>query len=140
MSVADSLNKIKQLKAYQEQISLILLICLSASLGYGLGRLSEAKQVAAPLEITGVPTVQDSSANNSQKIETKTKIQAPEIAKASTEEASEKKYVASKSGTKYYLPSCSGANRIKEENKVWFASVEEAKARGLEPASGCKGL
>ena len=115
-----------------------MLISLSASLGYGLGRLSEAKQVAEPLEITGVPTVQDSSANNAQKIETKTQ----NIAKTDTVSVqnSEKKYVASKSGTKYYLPSCSGASRIKEENKVWFASVEEAKARGLEPASGCKGL
>ena len=73
-----------------------------------------------------------------QKIETKTQ----NIAKTDTVSVqnSEKKYVASKSGTKYYLPSCSGASRIKEENKVWFASVEEAKARGLEPASGCKGL
>jgi hypothetical protein len=50
------------------------------------------------------------------------------------------KYVASKSGTKYYLPSCSGVKRIKEENKVWFASVEDAQAAGLTPASNCPGL
>jgi hypothetical protein len=50
------------------------------------------------------------------------------------------KYVASKSGTKYYLPTCSGAKRIKEANKVWFASVEEAQAAGLTPASNCPGL
>ncbi len=50
------------------------------------------------------------------------------------------KYVASKNGTKYYLPSCSGANRIKEENKVYFDSVEEAQAAGLEPAANCPGL
>ena len=31
-------------------------------------------------------------------------------------------------------------DRIKEENKVWFNSIEEAKARGLTPASGCIGL
>ena len=49
-------------------------------------------------------------------------------------------YVASKSGTKYYLPSCSGVKRIKEENKVWFATVDDAKAAGLTPASNCPGL
>lgn len=50
------------------------------------------------------------------------------------------KYVASKSGTKYYLPTCSGVKRIKEENKVFFNSEDEAKAEGLEPAKNCPGL
>ena len=54
--------------------------------------------------------------------------------------ATKGKYVASKSGSKYYLPDCSGVKRIKEENKVWFGSVEEAKAEGYEPAKNCKGL
>jgi hypothetical protein len=50
------------------------------------------------------------------------------------------KYVASKNGTKYYLATCSGAKRIKNENKVWFASVEDAKASGRTAATNCKGL
>jgi hypothetical protein len=50
------------------------------------------------------------------------------------------KYVASKNGTKYYLASCSGAKRIKDENKIWFASVEDAKASGRSASSACKGL
>jgi len=50
------------------------------------------------------------------------------------------KYVASKNGTKYYLPSCSAANRIKESNRVWFASKEEAEASGRTPATNCPGL
>ncbi len=52
----------------------------------------------------------------------------------------EGKYVASKSGKKYYLPSCSGAKRIKEENKVWFATLEAAQASGRTPAANCPGL
>jgi hypothetical protein len=48
--------------------------------------------------------------------------------------------VASKSGTKYYLPWCGTVKLIKEENKVWFASREAAEAAGYEPASNCKGL
>jgi hypothetical protein len=50
------------------------------------------------------------------------------------------KYLASKNGEKYYLPTCSGAKRIKEENKIWFASVEEATIAGYEPAANCPGL
>lgn len=49
-------------------------------------------------------------------------------------------YVASKNGEAYYLPWCSGVTRIKEENKVWFTSKEEAEARGYRPAKTCKGI
>ena len=52
----------------------------------------------------------------------------------------EGKYVASKSGTKYYLPTCSGVRRIKEENKIWFATVDDAQASGRTPATNCPGL
>ena len=47
--------------------------------------------------------------------------------------------VASKNGSKYYLPWCGGVNTIKEENKIWFASAEEAKIAGYTPATNCKG-
>lgn len=49
-------------------------------------------------------------------------------------------YVASKSGTKYYLPNCSGVARIKEANRVWYATKEEAEVVGLTPAAACPGL
>lgn len=54
--------------------------------------------------------------------------------------ASGGEYVASKTGTKYYLPWCGTAKRIKEENKVWFSSKAEAESAGYEPAKNCKGL
>ena len=50
------------------------------------------------------------------------------------------KYVASKNGTKYYLPNCSGAKRISETNKVWFATAAVAVAEGYTPAANCPGL
>lgn len=49
-------------------------------------------------------------------------------------------YVASKSGKAYYLPWCGGVSRIKEENKVWFETKEEAEAKGYAPAKNCKGI
>jgi len=48
--------------------------------------------------------------------------------------------VASKNGSKYHLPSCSGAKQINEVNKIVFASAEEARAAGYTPAANCKGL
>ncbi len=53
-------------------------------------------------------------------------------------EATAHTFVGSKNGTKYHLPTCSGAKNIKEENKVWFGTKEEAEAKGYTPASNCK--
>lgn len=47
-------------------------------------------------------------------------------------------FVASKNGTKYYPAACAGAKRIKEENKVGFASEAAAVGAGLALAAGCK--
>ena len=49
-------------------------------------------------------------------------------------------YMASKNGTKYYLPTCGTAKRIKEENRIWFATKEEAQSAGFGPAANCPGL
>ena len=48
--------------------------------------------------------------------------------------------VASKTGTKYFLPWCSGAKNINTENLMTFASANDAKAAGYTPAANCKGL
>jgi hypothetical protein len=48
--------------------------------------------------------------------------------------------VASKNGTKYYLPDCAGASRISDANKVWFVSADVAVKAGYELAANCKGL
>ncbi len=46
--------------------------------------------------------------------------------------------VASRGGTKYYRPWCSGASRITDTNKVWFPTEKEAQAQGYSAAAGCK--
>ena len=44
---------------------------------------------------------------------------------------------ASKNGTKYYIKGCSNA-RIKEENKIYFNTEEEAQSAGYEKSLTCK--
>jgi len=46
-------------------------------------------------------------------------------------------FVASKNGTKYYPVGCKSANRIKDENKIYFATAQEAELEGLTPAATC---
>lgn len=45
--------------------------------------------------------------------------------------------LASKNGTKYYFPGCSGVSRIKPENIVYFGSEKDALAKGLVLAKNC---
>jgi hypothetical protein len=44
-------------------------------------------------------------------------------------------FVGSRNSDKYHLPKCSSAKRIKPENRVCFASEEDAKKRGY--VAGC---
>jgi hypothetical protein len=46
-------------------------------------------------------------------------------------------FVASVNGKKYYPIGCGGANRIKEENRTYFTTEQEAVAKGYERASQC---
>jgi hypothetical protein len=49
-------------------------------------------------------------------------------------EVSSKKFVGSVNSNLFHDPTCSAANRIKEENQIWFSSLEEAGAAGYSPS------
>lgn len=46
-------------------------------------------------------------------------------------------FLASINGKAYYPKDCAAANRIKEENRIWFDTKEEAEAQGYKPAQNC---
>ncbi len=48
--------------------------------------------------------------------------------------------IASKTGTKYYLPWCGALSRIKPENRISFVSPTLARQAGYTPAGNCKGV
>jgi hypothetical protein len=50
------------------------------------------------------------------------------------------RYVGSKNGTKFHLESCPGAAQIKEENKIYFTSKQDAYSKGYTEAANCKGI
>ena len=113
----DRLHSIKNGLKLKEDLLIILLIILVGTASFGLGKLSAHEKQKTPITITkGLDT-------------------APQAQKVSAVQAQGIVF-ASKTGTKYYYPSCSSS--VKEENKVWFNSIEEATAVGLTLASGCK--
>jgi len=49
-----------------------------------------------------------------------------------------KTFFSSNRGTKYYSLGCSGGKTIKQENRVYFSTKEEAEKAGYELSSSCK--
>jgi len=123
MSIEYLKHKIKGIDGIlnNKDILVILVVILTTFASFGLGRLSKIDETRAPMRIDNSATVYNSINTNVQTNE-------------------QQSYVASKNGTKYHFPWCSGAKRIKESNKIWFSSKEEAIKAGYTPAGNCKGL
>jgi hypothetical protein len=114
----------------KDDLYIVIMIILVGTASYGLGKISAFEKNKTPISILKTKELVTASVLNSQ-------VQQNNI---NSQEQVSGEVVASKSGTKYYYPWCSGVSRIKEENKVWFNTIEEARATGLTPASNCTGL
>jgi len=124
--VKGGVRAIKNL-AEKEDIFIVLLLVLVGFGGFGLGRLSMTMEAISPVLIHPAPDSRTVSAGG-------------EGLSADTATTNGKNFVASVAGSKYHLPWCSGVESIKEENKIWFATVDAARAAGYSPAANCKGL
>jgi hypothetical protein len=125
MILTDISGKIKGIPDISPNIFAILAIILALSggyFGYSIIEGEYGREGSLRVISGGVATSSSATTGADESIEVKGK------------------YVASRSGSFYYLPTCSGAKRIKEKNLIWLESREEAEARGLKPASGCQGM
>lgn len=123
------MEKIKSyIRQNEADIFTIILVITVGFLGFGLGKLSQMNLEKEPVEILlPEPLTQVSNVGLNAVTE-------------ASEPSNKGQYVASKNSNKYHLPSCSGAKRISEANKIWFASREEAESRGYTPAGNCPGI
>ena len=108
-------------------------ICLVGVGAFFLGRLSADISSQGGLRIVGEDTGASASLaeRNASTPHSSTEVGEGAIAGG---------VVASKAGSKYHFPWCAGAQAIKESNKIWFESTEEARKEGYTKASNCKGL
>lgn len=110
-----------------------LLVVLVAVASFGLGRLSGSFDVS-PTSTIAVTT--ESRAVLPAQVTTAAPPTKPVPAPAQGGPL----YVGSRNGTKFHLLSCPGANSIKEENKVYFTSKQDAYSKGYTEAANCKGI
>jgi hypothetical protein len=113
-----------------QDTTLVVVMLILAACSFGLGRLSANTVPQAPVTLY-VPENSSTSVQN---------VAIPLTEPNASGAATHGTYVASRNGSVYHLPWCSGAQRINEENKVWFSTKEAAQAAGYRPAANCKGL
>ena len=107
------------------ELYLTAVIILVAVISFCLGRLSKIPGGKKPITIENAETVKSKpllTSNIDNEIKT------------------DKIFVASRNGKKYYYAWCDAAKTIKEQNRVWFSTQAEAEKAGYQPAANCKGL
>ena len=122
-------------KAFHADFFTVIVVVLVAFSGFGLGRLSSLEGNKTPILIEKDQSFLFPSDDVSVK-----KDLTPGKTIQNSSNSIQKYLVASKSGGKYYFPWCGGVSRIKEENKIGFASETEARKSGYTPAANCNGL
>jgi hypothetical protein len=143
-SIQEMYENIKRLFENDTLYFMVLLVLVGAT-SFGLGRWSAIGTYSTKDTIVSSQTASVGSTVKAAKItpkESTAQIKEKVVEDTMSLEAaiSEAKYVASKSGSKYHLLWCPGAKSIKESNKVFFKSKEEAEGEGYTPAANCKGI
>jgi hypothetical protein len=102
---------------------------------FGLGRMSagitgqeQAASVGLSPQVNKVQVAPQTVASGT----------AAAIATGEPVEKSPQNFVGSKSGTKYHALTCPGAKQIKDTNKIFFATEDEAQSAGYTRAANCK--
>ncbi len=121
------------LRSHLKPLFLTLVIILTASLSFGLGRLS-APHKSNRVEVKFDETLgQGTQAVRKATTQTANAVQATQPV---TQQGGE--VVASKNGSKYHYSHCPGAKQIKEENRLSFPSASAAEASGYTLAGNCE--
>ncbi|MDQ5954814.1 MAG: hypothetical protein QG583_742 [Patescibacteria group bacterium] len=120
-----------------KDILTVFIIILVGLGSFGLGRLSTSTNNSGiSVEYIKEPSLPTSSnaisaLNTVQNTKTEPNTPKPKKAQFGV-------YFASNRGSKYYSIGCSGGKTLKEENKIYFQTKEEAEKAGYEISSSCK--
>jgi hypothetical protein len=149
MSIKDFSQKIKGLAGSEtgKDVYIVITLILVAVAAFGLGRLSMARSGASPVSLVYPRDMQGLVQNTANIVKTSSdntssivSSQTEKLVEGANSQPTElqKQIVASKKGTKYYYTWCSGAKSLSETNKIYFATEEEAEAKGYTKSTSCK--
>ena len=129
MSIYDFKTNIKGwVGEHRQKLVFIGVLVVSAGISFYLGYVARAETHKEPLVAIECPVnayISPISSDISQ-------------SPLSTSKAHSGAYIASKNGKKYYPADCTGASKIKEANRTYFATALLAESAGYARASGCQ--
>jgi len=124
---------------HEHKIILVFGFVLVAVISFEAGVMKGSKIGQDPVKIEQVASA-EASRDNTPQDTAKAQNLAPEAAQnAGSQNIMPQNcaYVGSKNSTKYHLPTCQWAKRIKPENIVCFKDENEAKLKGYLPDKNC---
>ena len=104
----------------ERDIFIIFLFVLSVIISFNLGRYAEnedKKRIEVTRSTLPIKTLEDFKKTDTSNISTT----------SSEKQTPERTIWGSRNGTKFYYAWCSGASRVKEENRIYYSSKEEAE-------------
>lgn len=117
-SIRDLWHKIKPVGEYfAEEWGIPAIVLLVGVTSFGLGRLSAFEEAKPVVSVT-----------------------TPSLLAQPTQLHMGGLVVANATGSVYYLPWCSGAQKIPLSKQRWFSDEKSAQKAGYKAAKGCKGL
>ncbi|MFA5791605.1 MAG: hypothetical protein WC884_01040 [Candidatus Paceibacterota bacterium] len=138
MSINDSKEKIKQfIESKKGKDILIVIIVILVGLGsFELGRLSK-EATSEGIKILSVQTGENSNQIDNQEANVISTENTVSKNIDSSNSLLLKTFFASSRGSKYYTISCSAGKTIKQENRIYFTTGEEAEKAGYTLSSSC---
>src|SRR3989338_1251059 len=127
------MGKIKQFAESErgKDILVVLIVILVGLASFELGRLSKGNDGSG---IKIEYPIQNQEASVISQASHSSVLQKTEIEKNSTG----KKFFASSRGSKYYPVGCESGKNLKQENRVYFNTREEAEKAGYELSASCR--
>lgn len=115
----------------------VIIVILVGSGSFELGRLSkENESTDVKIEYTKPNEIQ--SANVVSATESNLNVINAPIKTQTLNNSAGKIFFASSKGKKYYPLGCSAGRSLKQENRIYFSTREEAEKAGYELSSSCK--
>ena len=125
-----------------KDVLIVAIIILTGLGAFELGRLSKEnansgiKILSTPSQTANQSANAISATNNKSNTAFGANIQIPK--KSQNSDSVKKIFFASNRGSKYYPLGCSAGKTIKQENRIYFGSREEAEKAGYELSSSCR--
>ena len=118
-----------------KDITIVIIVILVGLGSFELGRLSKENDSGGLKILSSTQTDDYSDQNSSKTANVASAVNSIDSGRPTSD--TQKNFFASSKGKKYYTISCSAGKTIKQENRIYFTTGEEAERAGYTLSSSC---